>query len=151
MAARRIPPLLLFASLLLAACGRPAAPDHLRPDEELKAALGLTDADRVHRVLLEGGAVERAIPERVEISPTDYVSFESGDGRVHEVRFLLDSLPAKARTFLVRSRQDASPPLLSRGSRFVVMWDGAPAGRYPFIVEGNSGSARGLVIVRSVP
>lgn len=133
---------------LMAGVGGCRAPDlSLRPDSVLRAELGLTDADRVHRVVLRGGTRESADPPAVEVLEGDWVEFVSADWRVHEVRFEGDSLDASAGRFLTGSDQVASPPLLEPDSRFVVSFSGAPEGRYPYVVEGNGSAVRGVVVV----
>lgn len=133
-----------LAALVLPACG----PDpELRPDDRLQQEVGLGRREEVHRVTLAGGEAEVLTPERVTVPVGAWVEFVTLDRWVHEVRFELDSLDAEARAFLMDSRQDASPPMVDADSRFLVSWDGAPAGRYPFLVEGNARPARGVVIV----
>lgn len=130
---------------LFAGCGR--SDPALRPDSVLQAELGLTDGDRVHRVVLRGGAGEEISPAALDILEGDWVQFSSADWRVHEVRFEVDSLSASARSFLEGSDQHASPPLVDQGDRFLVSFAGAPEGRYPFLVEGNGTPVRGVVVV----
>jgi plastocyanin len=122
--------------------------DHdLRPDSLLRAELGLTDQDRVHRVGVAGGAQETLSTVLVEASPGDWVEFATLDWWVHEVRFEADSLSPDARSFLERTDQMASPPLVNQDDRFVLSLRDAPEGRYPFVVEGNGAPARGVVVV----
>jgi plastocyanin len=109
--------------------------------------LGLSDRDEVHRVTLTGGEREVLSPEEVSIPEGAWVEFVSADWRVHDIRFDLDSLPEAARAFLEESDQVASPPLVDRGARFVVSFEGAPDGRYPFVAEGNGAPGRGVVVV----
>lgn len=132
------------ALLLSVAC---KARPELRPDELLKEELGLTDYDEVHRIAVTGGDFERVEPSEVRVRPGAYVQFMTTDWRVHEVLFEVDSLSAEARRFLESTDQVASPPLLRKESRFVVWFDDAPEGRYPFVVEGNTGPGRGVVVV----
>ena len=134
----------LGLALWLGACN--ASPE-LRPDEVLKEELGLTDRDEVYRITVTGGDLELLEPREVVIEAGAFVEFVTTDWRVHEVIFALDSLSREAREFLERTDQVASPPLLQRESRFVVWFDGAPAGRYPFVVEGNTSPGRGAVVV----
>ena len=119
------------------------------PDEVLRSELGLTEEDEVHRVLVTGGEVELPEPRTTEVRPGAYVEFVTGDGLIHEVLFEVDSLDLGMRTFLERTDQVGSPPLILRDSRFVVSFQDAPEGRYPYRVEGNGGSGRGVVIVRA--
>lgn len=139
--------MLVVAAVGLGACRGADGDPSLRPDSVLQAELGLTDRDEVHRVLVQGGDVEVLTPGEVVISAGAWVEFVTGDWRVHEVRFEVDSLTADARSFLEKSDQVASPPMVNRGDRFVVSFADAPDGRYPFIAEGNGAPARGVVVV----
>ncbi|MHB1193424.1 MAG: hypothetical protein ACYC6F_10295 [Longimicrobiales bacterium] len=121
----------------------------LQPDSLLRAELGLTDADQVHRVTISGGPQETLSAPSVEIAPGAWVEFVTLDWWVHEIRFEADSLPPDARAFMERTDQVASHPLVSKDERFVLSFEGAPDGRYPFVVEGNGAPARGVVVVRS--
>lgn len=117
----------------------------------LVAELGLSLADRVHRVRLSGGDMERAEPAETEVEPGAYVEFFTTDGLVHEVVFIADSLNAEQWAFLERTDQVASPPLLELGSRYVLAFASAPPGRYPFVLEGNGRPGRGAITVRELP
>ena len=140
--ARARPLLVLLAGLT--ACG----PDpELRPDQRLQDELGLSSRDEVHRISITGGEEERAEPREVTVPEDAYVEFVTTDSWVHEVRFELDSLDGPARAFLERTDQRDSPPMVNADSRFLVSMRGAPAGRYPFRVEGNGLPGRGAVIV----
>jgi hypothetical protein len=77
------------------------------------------------------------------------VEFVTVDHRVHVVSFLADSLTADALAFLTEARKVSSSPLVSRGSRFLVFWAGAPPGRYPFLSRGHGGEAVGFIEVIS--
>jgi plastocyanin len=132
--------------LLTSACGK-GVPPELRPDDVLRAQLGLTDADEVHRVTLTGGDVEVLDPVETSIPAGAWVEFLTADGRIHEVSFEIDSLGAEARDFLERTDQVSSPPLVNKGARFVVSFRNAPEGRYPFRAAGNERPARGVVVV----
>lgn len=148
--ASRLPlgaPLLVGALLLAAGCEEPDP--ELVPDEVLQGELGLTEEDRVHTVRISTGTQERAEPSSLTVLPGDYVQFVSGDRLVHEVRFRIDSLSAPARTFLTRTGQGASPPLLEMDARFVVSFVGAPVGRYPYGLEGNRGAGSGEIVVKA--
>jgi len=117
------------------------------PDDVLRRELGLSDEDRVHTVLLTGGEIEVADPVIDSVEPSAFVQFVTADWFVHEVRFEADSLGAEARDFLERTEQMASPPLLYKDSRFVVSFEGAPPGMYPYLLEGNGQPGRGLIVV----
>lgn len=100
---------------------------------------------------ITGGEAEVAEPALDSIVPGAWVQFRSGDWRVHEVVFELDSLSAGARAFLVESGQSASPPLLQLDARFLVSFEGAPPGRYPYRLEGNTRPGGGAIVVSAPP
>ena len=134
----------LFLALWFLACsGDPT----LRPDEVLELELGFTNRDQVHRIIIRGGGEESASPVETEVTSGGYVEFVTADWFVHEVVFELDSLSPAARTFLERTDQVASPPLIRQDSRYVMDFSGGPSGRYPFLLKGNGASGRGVVVV----
>lgn len=129
-------------------CSRDGKPDpSLQPDSLLRAELGLGDTDQVHRVAITGGRQEEVRPADLQIAQGHWVEFVTADWRVHEVRFETDSLGPEALDFLVASDQVESPPLVELGARFLVSFAHAPEGRYPYVVEGNTLPARGVVVV----
>jgi plastocyanin len=137
----------ILGGLSVGGCGAPST----NAGEEMVAeaeALGLGARAELHRVTLGGrGAEEHAVPTRLIIESGDAVEFWTADHRVHTVRFPVDSLGPGSRQFLEGTGQLAGPPLVSRGSRFVVRFEDAPNGRYPFEVMGHGGVARGVVEV----
>tara|TARA_B100001079_G_scaffold168974_1_gene145034 strand:- start:133 stop:597 length:465 start_codon:yes stop_codon:yes gene_type:complete len=139
-------------TVLLAVCLTSCSGDPgLYPDDVLRLELGLGDRDQVHRVVIRGGDRERADPLETVITPGSYVEFVTADWLVHEIVFELDSLSIAARTFLERTDQVASPPLISQDSRYVVHFADGPPGRYPFVLEGNGAPGRGVVVVEAGP
>lgn len=130
-----------------AGCRGDPPPPEFPPDSVLRAELGLTDSDAVHRVTITGGATEVLDPPEVYVAPDAWVEFVTSDWRVHVVLFEADSLSAEGLAFLQRTDQMGSPPLVDRDARFVVSFSDAPAGRYPYVVEGNGGPAHGVVVV----
>ena len=139
--------LLSLLAGLAVACERSAP--RLRPDQVLKDSLSLGDNDQVHRVRLSRlDQRENLDPASVEVREGDYVEFVSTDRGVHAIYFVLDSLSSVAGQFLRASGQESSPPLVLPGARFVVLFAGAPTGRYPFVVVGNGTEAHGTVVVR---
>ena len=138
----------LASVALVSAC---KADPELRPDALLQQELGLTDRNEVYRVAITGGESEVATPSETTVQAGAFVEFATADWLVHEVIFELDSLGPEARGFLERTDQVASPPLLRLDSRFVLDFSDAPAGRYPYVIEGSSKSGRGVVIVAEKP
>lgn len=126
-------------------CESPAP--ELVPDEVLKNELGLGPRDRVHTIVLTGGTSEHGEPGSASVLPGDFVQFVSGDWLIHEIGFEVDSLTTASRDFLERTAQMASPPLLQKGSRFVLSFVDAPPGRYSYLLEGNTASERGVIVV----
>jgi plastocyanin len=143
--------LILGAALLLAGSCDPLPDPDTLPDEILQAELGLTVQDRVYRVALTGsspaGTTERADPVAISIEPGSYVEFVTTDWLIHEVIFEADSVTRAQWSFLESTDQTASPPLINRESRYVLTFEGAPSGRYPYLIEGNGPAGRGLIIV----
>ncbi len=145
----RLTPFLFVGVLVAAGCEAPQT--ELTPDAQLQRELGLAPDDRVHTVSISTGVSERAEPDSIVVFPGDYLQFVSDDWLVHEVRFQVDDLGADAASFLEATGQSASPPLLQLGARFLLVFEGAPAGRYPYTLEGNRASGTGLIVVASPP
>jgi plastocyanin len=83
----------------------------------------------------------------ISIEPGSYVEFVTTDWLIHEVIFEADSVTRAQWSFLESTDQTASPPLINRESRYVLTFEGAPSGRYPYLIEGNGPAGRGLIIV----
>ena len=138
--------LAVAAASLVAACGQGG--NRNPPDQLLRDSLGLEETDRVFRVRVTSVEnTESVRPSVLRVPPGAYVEFVTADRRLHTVTFRLDEMSAAAADFLRETRQDASPPLLELGSRFVVAFGDAPPGRYPYRVEGNGEPVRGTVVV----
>ena len=123
-------------------------------DPELEAAreIGLAAGARLHRVILGGrGSEEHVLPAMIRARPGDGVEFFTVDHRVHTISFPLDSLSSSAAAFLTTTGQNESPPLVHRGSRFILILEDAPEGRYSFVSQGHGGTAQGVIEVRREP
>lgn len=136
-------------SVVLASCGKGEVPPPQNPpDALLRDSLQLGDDDRVFRISLSSeNGDNRADPTTIQVPMGAWVEFVSVDGWPRTVAFVLDSLSSPAAELLRSSGQDASPPLLDAGDRFVVTFTGAPAGRYPFRIEGSAGPVEGAVVI----
>lgn len=133
----------------LAACSPPdSGADGASVDTTLLDSLGIDSSRIVERVSL-GGARERehVVPPTVVVEPGTVVEFYIIDRRVHSITFMEDSLTLPALRFLEEKGQLSSPPLMERGSRFVVDFRGAPPGRYPYLSHGHGQSMWGVIIV----
>ncbi len=134
------------AVLVGGGCGRDEVPLELQPDSLLMTSLGLTARDVVHRVQVRSrGAAEVAEPERTRVGRDDWVSFQGGDARGHTVRFDSARMDAPARAWLRDTDQVESPPLFTPASRWVVSFRNAPAGAYPYLVEGGGTPGSGWI------
>lgn len=132
---------------VLAGCDRDA-PLELQPDLVLRELLGLDSRDAVHVVQLRGrGSAEVAEPARMTIEQGHWIDFRGGDARGHVVRFDTLALGAEARRWIREADQVESPPLLTPASRWVVSFEEAPAGSYPFEVEGGGTTGTGQIEV----
>ncbi len=117
-------------------------------DPELRAELGIPDDVSIHRVDLSGrGDQTRLVPTEIHAATGDLVQFVVLDQRVHLLRFDTAGLSPEALAFLRSTEQDAPPPLLEQGVRLVLSFDGAPAGIYPFRVEGSGPPVRGRIVL----
>ena len=100
-------------------------------------------------IQLSGGRdVEHVVPPHLEIEMGEWVQFVTLDRRVHTVSFVRDSLSPEGLEYLVDTGQLEGPPLLARGSRFLVDFRDAPTGRYVFSSASHGDPVFGSVIVR---
>jgi hypothetical protein len=83
----------------------------------------------------------------ISVELGSHIEFVTTDWFIHEVIFEADSVAGARWAFLEGTDQAASPPLINRGSRYVLSFVGAPAGRYPYLIEGNGRAGRGVIIV----
>ncbi len=118
-------------------------------DPELAEALGLAPSTSIHTVhLVDRSGRVGVFPATLEVAGEAVVQFRTRDARVYGVRFLLAEMNSAQRDFLSEGGQGASPPLVEEGARFVVSLQGAPEGRYPFIVEGQGDPGEGEIRLR---
>jgi len=136
-----------MVSAALGGCRGPGegVPDGSGEDAQ---ALGLPSGAQIHQITLGGrGSEEHAVPTLIQAFPGDGVVFRTVDHRVHTLEFISDSLTPEVHAFLESTGQIASPPLVSRGSRFILRLQNAPLGRYLYVSEGHGGVARGVIEV----
>jgi len=137
-----------LACLVVVGCG---IETKTRPEEVGEASTDLHSeiAALAQVVQLSGGRdVEHVVPPHLEIAPGEWVQFVSLDRRVHTVSFVPDSLSPEALGYLTDTGQLEGPPLLALGSRFLVDFRDAPAGRYVFSSTSHGDPVFGSITVR---
>jgi plastocyanin len=143
--ARLRPGVLLFAlaPLLLAACDAVDSRATIQLDT---AEVELDGGTGLHEVTFIGvGPTDSIAPGGVRAKPGDAVRFVTGDHRTHAIGFDADRLDPEIRAYLLETNQLRGPPLVNRGAAWVVVLDGAPPGRYPFVCRTHD--ARGVLLV----
>ena len=131
----------IFA-LLLTACERGSLKGEEK-DRTLELAgdtIELPAGIDLHDVEVRTGDQHRDFdPRTVAASPGDYLRFTMADSRTHAIVFEPQS--ADARAFLERTGQLRSPPLITKGSSWVIALKDAPPGQYAFrcLVHNDAG------------
>lgn len=148
------PRLLLLGAWVLVGmqigCSPETGSDNAPPDRyaDVRERLDVEPERVIHEITIGGrGNEEHVVPTVLQLPRDAIVVFTTVDGRVHTVSFPEDSLALDAALFLERTSQQRSPPLVDRGSRFVLTFEGAPGGRYRFRSEGPGGEAWGTLLV----
>lgn len=155
-ARRRTPAIALVVGVSLA-CGQAPSPSpevlqEQREEQALRELLSLGASVPLHGVVLgDGSGGDEPHPTLTEVDSESVVHFLSQDHRARWIRFVPDSLSPVALAFLEERGQLTSPPLVAPGSRFVVTFQGAPPGLYPYEVESHGVSVRGAVRVLPPP
>jgi hypothetical protein len=117
-------------------------------DPELAEALGLPADTPIHAVeLVDRSGQVGVFPSTLALTSGSVVQFRTRDRRTYGVRFLVAEMSSAQRDFLSERGQVSSPPLVEEGARFVVTFQEAPAGRYPFVVEGQGSPGHGEIVV----
>lgn len=141
----------------LVACGEGPSPspevmEQNREEEALREVLGLGAAVPLHGVVLgDGSGGDEPHPAFTEVDSESVVHFLSQDHSARWIRFVPDSMSPVSLRFLEERGQLTSPPLVAPGSRFVVTFQGAPPGLYPYEVQSYGVAARGTVRVLPPP
>jgi hypothetical protein len=116
-------------------------------DPELAEALGVSARTEIHRVdLVTRGGMVVALPTRVELSEGALLQFVTRDWLVYSVR--LRAVDPEGDQWIEGTRQRHSPPLVEKEARYVLNFEGAPPGDYPFEVVGQGSNLEGTVRVR---
>lgn len=132
--------------MLPAACGE-------RVDERGRTVIELEDGETVELgdgavavdVVLVGAGRAGALLDTVRIRPGDAVRFVAADPMLHAVAFDVSLLRTEAAAFLERTGQLRGPPLIETGASWIVSFEDAPPGAYPF--ADLSQGVRGVVLV----
>ncbi len=133
-----------LALLLLAGCDVVGRPATLELDG---IAVQLERGARVHDVtVMSAGPTDSIAPATVQAAPGDAIRFVTGDHRTHSIGFDLEFVDPMVREYLERTSQLRGPPLVNRGSAWIVVLEGAPPGRYPFLCRTHG--TRGILLVQ---
>lgn len=136
---------LFFATLAAGACERvPGVGAKLELDGETIALPAGVEIIDVRLAAPEGQAA--FAPERIQADPGDVLRFRATALGTHALRFDDSRLTPDQRTFLERTNQLASPPLVDSTAVWIVSLEGAPPGEYPLAAAPHP--ARGVVVVR---
>lgn len=112
------------------------------------AEVQLERGARLHDVRVGGAAATDTLdPTRIRARPGDAVRFIIDDHRTHALAFDAERLAPEGRAFLERTNQLRGPPLVTRGSAWIILLEEAPPGRYPFVCRAHG--ARGTVTVET--
>ena len=78
-------------------------------------------------------------PRQLTAKPGDYLRFTTRDSRSHALVF--EVTQPTQRAFLENSGQLRSPPLVAKGTAWIIALEGAPLGAYPFrcLVHNDAG------------
>jgi len=137
----------LLAAAAVSAC---KAPPELRPDQLLQDSLELTDRDRVHTVrLLSRVGVDTPDPVDIAIREGDFVNLVIADRRARTIRFDTAGLSADARSWAEGAGLYTAPFLADVDARWVLDFEGAPAGSYSYRVVGGGEEGVGMIRVEA--
>jgi plastocyanin len=110
------------------------------------AEIQLERGSHLHEVRISGVAdTDTVAPATLRADPGDVIRFTTDDHRTHAIGFDPDRLTPSIREYLERTNQLRGPPLVNRGSAWVVVLEAAPPGRYPFLCRFHE--ARGMLQV----
>ncbi len=133
----------LFFGLLLIGCEAVETSPTVRLDT---AEVQLERGTALHDVTVGGaGAVDSIAPVRIAAATGDAIRFTIEDHRTHAIAFDVDRIEPTIRQYLEDTNQLRGPPLVNRGGAWVVVLEGAPPGRYPFLCRSHG--AHGLIVV----
>jgi plastocyanin len=124
--------------------GEPAAEQGPRVLQLDSTSIALPDS--VHLAVITLDRSIRADMDRlnVELRVGDIIRFETRDGGGHAIAFDGVALATRARVWLEHTGQLRSPPLVAAGNAWVVSFEEAPPGDYPFqcVTHGGRGTVR---------
>ncbi|MEO5511907.1 MAG: plastocyanin/azurin family copper-binding protein [Longimicrobiales bacterium] len=129
----------VLAALLLAQGCKNQGSDSSRTDDKGPRVLDLggdtvnvPDSIRVATVRIDRTRSDELDPAQSNVRTGDLLRFMAQDAGAHAVAFDGDGMSAEARSFLEQSGQMRSPPFMAKGSTWVVSFDKAPPGTYPY-------------------
>lgn len=142
----------IFILVVLTAlgCGRVESPESRALLELAGDTIELERGSTLADILVRSSTTTTAVfePDTVTIRQGDVVRFITADRHPHAITFDLAQLAPATEDFLRRTDQLRSPPLISEGASWVVSFQEAPPGVYPFI--DLSQDRRGAIVVIAV-
>lgn len=133
--------------LLAGACGRPESPESRALIELAEDTIELGRGASLADVLVRSAAATTAVfePETLTIRQGDVIRFITADRHPHAITFDPERLAPEHAHFLRATDQLRSPPLITEGAAWVVSFEEAPPGIYPFV--DLSQDRQGMIIV----
>lgn len=131
-----------FVWLLLFGCERGPLIGEQK-DRTLELAgdtIELPDGTDLHDIVVRTSQQGRDFePLQMQARPGDYLRFTIDDSRTHAIVF--EPVTPELRSFLEAGGQLRSPPLVSKGTSWVIALKNAPPGQYPFrcLIHNDTG------------
>ena len=131
-----------FVLLLLSGCERgPIIGEQKDRTLEIEGdTIDVPSGTDLHDIVVRTSQQSRDFePSQIQARPGDYLRFTVDDSRTHAIVF--EPSAAEARTFLETGGQLRSPPLVTKGTSWVIALKGAPPGQYPFrcVIHNDTG------------
>lgn len=128
-------------------CGRAETPESRALLELAGDTIELERGASIADILVRSAATASAVfePDTVTIRQGDVVRFITADRHPHAISFDPAGLAPATAAFLRQTDQLRSPPLIAEGASWIVSFQGAPPGVYPFV--DLSQDRRGAIVV----
>lgn len=116
-------------------CGRVESPESRALLELAGDTIELGRGAALADILVRSAATTTAVfePDTITIRQGDVVRFIAADRHPHAISFDPARLAPATEAFLRRTDQLRSPPLIAEGASWIVSFQDAPPGVYPFV------------------